>query len=176
MDRMASRCDDMAEMAGAFCRLVDTLGPGGEAQTWWLQMMELLPRLHMAVIALGESRAPCGDYSLPDDEPRFELYIQLNHRFQADPLLGRSLGENPLRSRLCERLADDLTDMYFDLHRGLDLLHRYPGQPQRAAGDWQASFYQHWGKHLLDAERWLFAVDSAERAPAARPWVAMSLV
>lgn len=176
MGRVASRCDDMAEMAEAFCRLVDAIDPRGEERAWWLQMRELLPRLHMAVIALGESDAPCKTYSLPDDEQRFELYIQLNHRLQANALLGQKLGENPLFSRLCERLADDLTDMYFDLRRGLELLQRHPAQPQLATGDWQSSFYQHWGHHLLDAERWLYAVDSAERAPATRPWVAMSLI
>jgi len=174
MDSSASRCRQMARVAEEYCCLIDEFEPGSLAREWWLRLEWLLPRLHVAVIALrGSHEEPAAAYSLPDDELRFELYMRLYDRLYANPLLWSSLSEYRLLARLCDRLADDLTDMYFDLRRGLDLLEAYPGDPERAVHDWQSSFRAHWAQHLLDAERWLHAVDAAERGTAARPWQTM---
>jgi len=69
--------------------------------------------------------------------------------------------------QLCERMADNLADMYFDLKHGLDLLWE---NPQRASENWQYSFYSHWGKHLLDAECWLRAVESGNEPALLPEW------
>ena len=53
-------------------------------------------------------------------------------------------------------LADDLTDIYFDLLQGLELVD--DAWPHRAAQAWQSTYRLHWGQHLVDAERHLYAL------------------
>ena len=173
MDSIPSQCGQMARAAEEYCHLIDDFEPGSMAREWWLRLERLLPQLHVAVIALADSNDGRTTYSLPDDELRFELYMRLHDRLHANPLLWSSLCEYRLLVRLCDRLADDLTDMYFDLRRGLELLKDDPDNPERAADDWQSSFRAHWAQHLLDAERWLQAVAAAERGSASRPWQTM---
>lgn len=173
MDASSSQYGRMARIAEQYCHLIDDFEPASLDREWWTELERLLPQLHVAVIALVGPRGGFTDYSLPDDEPRFELYMRLHDRLHANPLLWSSLGEYQLLSRLCDRLADDLTDIYFDLQRGLNLLDDRLSSAERAAGVWQSSFYLHWGQHLLDAERWLHAVDTAEHGPLGRPWQAM---
>lgn len=175
MDAVPLQNGQMVRMAEEYCQLIDDFEPASLDREWWVQLEKLLPRLHVAVIALAGPSGGYAGYSLPDDEQRFELYMRLHDRLHANPLLWASLGEYQLLSRLCDRLADDLTDIYFDLQRGLNLLNDRPSSPERAAGVWQSSFYLHWGQHLLDAERWLHAVDTAERVPESRPWQAMMI-
>ncbi len=175
MDAIPSQSGRMARIAEEYCHLIDDFEPASLDREWWLQLERLLPRLHVAVIALVDPRGGFADYSLPDDEQRFELYMRLHDRLHANPFLWLSLGEYQLLSRLCDRLADDLTDIYFDLQRGLNLFDDRLLSAERAAGVWQSSFYLHWGQHLLDAERWLHAVDTAERVPESRLWQTMMI-
>ena len=173
MDAIPSQSGQMARVAEEYCQLIDDFEPSSLDREWWTQLERLLPRLHVAVIALVNPRGGYSDYSLPDDEQRFELYMRLHDRLHSNPFLWTSLGEYQLLSRLCDRLADDLTDIYFDLQRGLTLFTGHSPSAERAAGVWQSSFYLHWGQHLLDAERWLHAVDTAGRAPESQPWQRM---
>jgi hypothetical protein len=46
-------------------------------------------------------------------------------------------------------VADDLTDTYFDLLRGLQLYRL--GLHDAAASDWSLSFRTHWGEHVVGA-------------------------
>ncbi len=173
MEAIPLQCGQMARVAGEYCRLIDDFEPDSLGRAWWLQLEKVLPRLHVAVIALVGPHDGYAVYSLPDDEQRFELYMRLHDRFYANPLLWSSCSEYRLLARLCDRLADDLTDMYFDLQRGLNLLEAYPSDPGRAVGDWQNSFYRHWAQHLLNAERWLHTVDATKRGSVGRPWQTM---
>jgi hypothetical protein len=54
-------------------------------------------------------------------------------------------------------LADDLTDIYLDLHRGLALLDS--GIEAAAAWEWRFSFGIHWGRHAVSALRALHCYD-----------------
>ena len=67
------------------------------------------------------------------------------------------------RQKLCARMADNFTDMYFDLKCGLDLLEDDQGQ---AVNNWLCSFYVHWGQHLLDAECCLYAAETGGKLPS----------
>jgi hypothetical protein len=145
----------MAVAAQEYCALVEGFSGFGRDHRWVARMRKLLPRLHVAVIALTAPEAFRRAYCFPDDDARWELYLRL-HAVMGEDLLFRILCGNPrTRHDLCERLADDFTDMYFDLKRGLDTMGQDPCQ---AMEDWQSSFYLHWGRHLLDAEYWLRAV------------------
>jgi hypothetical protein len=53
-------------------------------------------------------------------------------------------------------LADDLTDIYFELKRGLNMLDA--AGPDEVAHLWELGFKEHWGQHLVDAERHLYSL------------------
>jgi hypothetical protein len=61
-------------------------------------------------------------------------------------------------------LADDLTDIYFELKRGLNMLEA--AGPDKVAHLWESGFRQHWGQHLVDAERHLYALKVNDRLQA----------
>ncbi|HEC17988.1 MAG TPA: DUF5063 domain-containing protein [Gammaproteobacteria bacterium] len=167
MKSMPLQCGRMAAVAREYCTLIDEVQEAG----WMQRLDKLLPRLHVAVTALsaptGVGQA-CLSY---DDEQRCELFLSLSALLQADRQLGQACAQMPVgpqrRQQLCERMADNLTDMYFDLKYGLKLLEL---DPQRAADNWQYSFYTHWGKHLLDAECWLRAVESGSEPVPLPAW------
>ena len=144
----------MVEVADQYCTLIDrTLQASEHSLT---QLFDLMPRLHAAVTALNSYEA--GD--MPPHE------IDLDERFELYSHLRRVLGERdgywlefdaaPEEVHMSGSLADDLTDIYFDLRYGLDLLDEV--WPQRAAQAWQSSYRLHWGQHLVDAERHLYAL------------------
>jgi len=168
---MPLQCSRMVSAAMDYCDLIDDFGvPGRDAQ-WVARMGKLLPRLHVAVIALSADVEDQQYYCFPDDDQRCELYLRLLHALQDDDALWEKHGDSEAkrmqRQRLCDRLADDLTDVYFDLKRGLELVEH---DVQRAVCAWRNSFYLHWGRHLLDAECWLAAVGAGNVPPPLPEW------
>jgi hypothetical protein len=95
----------------------------------------------------------------PELDDRFEFFARLRRRlggkdsywleFDDFAGVGARLGEGMSGS-----LADDLTDIYFELKRGLCLLSS--ADPDAVARFWQSGFTAHWGQHLVDAERHLY--------------------
>lgn len=140
----------MAELAGRFCQLVERFDENG-VEPWLVDMSALLPQLEEAVGALGQNQDLSIYESTTDYDERFELFTRLynalgerdGYNYEYDGLDGQ---------RLSGSLADDITDIYFDLKRGLKLL---DNSPQLAARDWQHSYEFHWRHHLIDAERQL---------------------
>ena len=61
---------------------------------------------------------------------------------------------NPESSLVFNSLADDLSDVYSDLKRGLYLFDQ--GLVHAACWEWRSSFTAHWGESLLEIERALF--------------------
>jgi len=162
MMELPRQCDRMANMAKQYCDLIEECFVAADKSNadWVVSLEKLLPRLHVAVTALSMPVDDGQRYCLYDDEQRCELFLRLNRALQGDQQIwsaytGRMVAPRT-RQQWCERMADNLTDMYFDLKRGLDIVEE---NPNHAAADWQYSFYVHWGKHLLDAECWLHAVE-----------------
>jgi Domain of unknown function (DUF5063) len=48
-------------------------------------------------------------------------------------------------------LADDISDIYDELKKGLELNETSQSQPEDAIWEWKFSFQIHWGKHVIDA-------------------------
>lgn len=167
MKKMPLQCGRMASVAQEYCALID----GDRGAGWVKRLVKLLPRLHVAVTALPEP-SDVGRAALSyDDEKRCEMFLDLSNNLQADHALcsayiAMSVGSRR-RQQLCERMADNLADIYFDLKQGLEVL---PNNPQRASEVWQYSFYVHWGKHLMDAECWLRAVESGSEFISLPEW------
>lgn len=167
MKKMPLQCSRMASVAREFCALID-----GDRDVGWIhRLTKLLPRLHVAITALAEPSEVGRVGLVYDDEKRCELFLRLSNELQKDRLLCTVLVEVPTDSRqrqqMCERMADNLADMYFDLKQGLA---RLADDPQCAAAIWQYTFYTHWGKHLLDAECWLRAVESGSEPALLPEW------
>ena len=150
----------MVEAAREYCALIDHAAPADP--TWFERLFRLLPRLHAAITDLKSGRQ---DALLPvhiDIDERFELYSRLRAGLgQRDGYWmeydsGNAI--NPLQ--MSGSLADDLTDIYFDLKTGLEMLSR--ARAEKVLRYWQRSFELHWGQHLVDAERHLYALKAQQ--------------
>lgn len=175
MKKMPLQYSRMAALATEYCMFIDTfhVGVEGAAQCHGevTRLTKLLPRLHVAVTALMDLSESVHHYCFYDDDLRCELFLRLNAALRSDKRLwpayeGGSLAQQSSQE-LCEHMADDLADIYFDLKQGLELLR---SNPRQAASHWQSSFYAHWGKHLLNAECWLRAVDVGGEPPRLPEW------
>ena len=149
---------DIAELASSYCRLIEASGMG--ATPWLGEVADLLPRLHAAVLSLEGAEGEDEEPLAPDLDARFELYTHLRG------LLGERDGYWLEFDRMGEHramtgsLADDLTDIYCELKHGLRVedLH-----PQLARRCWYLGFANHWGQHLIDAERHMAALEAQGR-------------
>ena len=147
----------MAVAAMEYCWLVEGFKGFRYDRAWAERMSALLPRLHVAVISMTQPDERCWVYDFPDDDARCELYMRLHAAMGSDVMYWDAADGLYNRRQLCDQLADDLTDMYFDLKCGLEVIEH---DPQLAMENWQCSFYLHWGRHLLDAEYCLQSVDA----------------
>jgi len=148
---------DMIETALAYCQLIESVDRF-EREEWLQQMADLLPRLHDAMTALD---LPLDHYvrkELPDYDDRFTLFTRLYTVLGERDGYWRAFDTAHDGQRLSGSLADDFTDIYFDLKQGLQLLRANPSEPTKAANDWRYSYHMHWGHHLADAARQLTAM------------------
>ncbi len=154
MTTLTETLTEMVGVAERYCLLIDRTGEGrGE---WLESLFSLMPRLHLAVTTL--TAYDNGDLPLPhvDLDQRFELYSRLCKELGNRDSYWLEFDASPEEIHMSGSLADDLTDIYFDLQHGLQLLDE--AWPQQAAQVWQSSYRLHWGQHLVDAERHLYAL------------------
>jgi hypothetical protein len=121
-----------------------------------------LTRLHAGIVALRASASGRVPPEPADFDDRFDLFSQLRAKLGErdsywleydDPAETPEDAEHRTGS-----LADDLTDIYFELKRGLNMLDADSAGPDRVAHLWELGFRRHWGQHLVDAERHLYAL------------------
>lgn len=154
MQTISEKLTEMAGAAEAFCGLIDN---HDFMEEYWLDdLIRVLPRLHSAVTSLNSLE----DENMPalevDLDVRFDLYSRLRQQLGKRDGYWLEFDVSPDQLHMSGSLADDLTDIYFDLQHGLDLLEE--AWPQRAAQVWQSTYRRHWGQHLVDAERHLYAL------------------
>jgi hypothetical protein len=154
MESLSEKLTEMAGAAEAFCGLIDnheyTQG------RWLADLYILLPRLHSAVTALtiyDGAEVPAPEVDL---DTRFNLYSKLRKQLGKRDSYWLEFDASADQINMSGSLADDLTDIYFDLQHGLDLLDE--AWPRQAAQVWQSTYRLHWGQHLVDAERHLYAL------------------
>lgn len=157
------RSPELVAAARAYCELIDRvaeLAPDELLDS----IASLLPRLHAAVQELPKSRADGPLHTCVDLETRFTLFRRIHNRLgERDPYWMEY--DHALMGQLQSgSLADDLTDIYFDLRRGLERLEEgSPAAYSRAVRDWSRSYNLHWGEHLVHAERHLDHLMHARR-------------
>lgn len=154
MDVLDTVFSRMTFAAREYCELIDNVDSISRGD-WLARMSGLLPRLHDAVIQLKSDSAATVKTRGPDFDERFELFSRLYERFGEREGFDADFDGGPEGRRLSGSLADDFTDIYFDLKRGLQLLQEHAGEPNVAIAEWQRSFQLHWRHHLDDAQRQL---------------------
>ena len=154
MTGLGETLSDMVDVSDKFCTLIDRTvqEPDGSLE----QLFGLLPRLHAAVTALNAYDAGDIPPHEVDLDERFDLYSHLRRVIGERDSYWLEFDASPEEVHMSGSLADDLTDIYFDLRYGLSLLDEV--LPQRAAQAWQSTYRLHWGQHLVDAERHLYAL------------------
>jgi hypothetical protein len=154
MTSLSETLSEMVEVADNYCQLIDrTLATPGDSLE---HLFRLMPRLHAAVTALNTYDNGDIPLSEVDLDERFELYSHLHRVLGERDSYWLEFDAAPEEMHMSGSLADDLTDIYFDLRHGLELLDDV--LPQRAAQSWQSTYRVHWGQHLVDAERHLYAL------------------
>ena len=154
---MTSLTETLSEMVGVaerYCKLIDA--PVRNPDAWLESLYNLMPQLHSAVTLLNAYDAGDMQVAAVDLDDRFELYSRLRQQLGEQDSYWLEFDALPEEMHMSGSLADDLTDIYFDLQHGLELLDE--AWPQRAAQVWQTSYRLHWGQHLVDAERHLYAL------------------
>jgi len=107
----------MLDLARRYCALIENCSSN---DTSWLKgVAELLPRLHAAVNCLNGREYKGNGVFAPDLDARFELYIHLVEVLgDRDSYWLEFDGVDDSRT-MTGSLADDLTDIYCELKRGL---------------------------------------------------------
>lgn len=126
-----------------------------EAQEWLANISLILPRIHavMGVIDQNNKRDECF-FALSDIDERFELFCRLKKTLGERDAY--ELGEELITNELYGSLSGDLADLYFEIKRGLDLIHSGQDNLPLALSLWRDGFFLHWGKHLINAEKHLY--------------------
>lgn len=156
LNAVDSRFPELADVARDYCDLIDHLDDV-DARDLLAQVACLLPRLHAAVVALPRVCVDGPVAQAVDLETRFALYRRLREKLGVCDAYWMLYDLEPAMRNKSGSLADDLTDIYFDLRRGL--AHIEGGSPfacARAVWDWSRTYEVHWGEHLVDAERHLY--------------------
>jgi hypothetical protein len=154
MTTLTETLSEMVGVAERYCKLIE--GLADDSDQWLESLYTLMPRLHSAVTLLNAYDSGDTPISGVDLDERFELYSRLRKRLGKRDSYWLEFDAAPEEMHMSGSLADDLTDIYFDLQHGLELMAQ--AWPHRAAQVWQSSYRLHWGQHLVDAERHLYAL------------------
>lgn len=157
---MHTQTSELLAIAHRYCELIESLEEGHREPL--AQLNEVLPRLHAAMTAVGPWPEDAAYDPSVDLDQRFELFSRL-HRLLGD-LDGywMEYDVTPHRQEMSGSLADDLTDIYCELKLGLTRLQR-EDDAGRTLGRWRRGFCKHWGQHVVDAERHLYALSARDR-------------
>lgn len=155
MAEINAKWQELARSAAEYCRLIEQVDKAGSS--WLEALARLLPRIHAAVLALEEMVDTQQACTLSADyERRFALYSRLRRLLGERDHYRMVFDSGQVDALVSGSLADDITDIYFELKGGLDILRRDPEHPAKAASTWRHGFIVHWGQHLVDAERHLY--------------------
>lgn len=154
---MVRAVEKMLASAQEYCALIEDMDEYSD--TWLQRLLELLPRLHAQMSALANGTEDLGLSCDPDLDARFELFSHLHdllgerdgYWLEFDGVLG---GQTMTGS-----LADDLTDIYYELKHALSLLESSL-DPAIALKGLKQGYRMHWGQHLVDAERHLYCLQA----------------
>lgn len=156
---MSRTLSEIVELARHYCELIESNAAGSDS-SWLSQVAELLPRLHAGISSLDGLSYGAEVSLAPDLDARFELFTRLREILGERDAYWMEFDRLGDCGVMTGSLADDLTDIYCELRHGLDLI---DDEPARAVHDWLTGFDNHWGQHLVDAQRHLSALAAQDR-------------
>lgn len=157
---MPPETNDLLAIAREYCDLIESLQEGDRRPLAALN--GLLPRLHAAMTAVMPLCEERIDDPNVDLDRRFELFSRLHALLGDLDAYWMEYDVTPDRQEMSGSLADDLTDIYCELKTGLIRLERN-ADTGRTLGHWRSGFCKHWGQHVVDAERHLYALAARDR-------------
>ena len=153
MDPNDSRLTQMIATAREYCELIENMDTT-DCAACMSAMSRLLPRLERSAEALPESSELTVEpvhTSTPDYEARFDLFSRIHTALGKIDSYHLEFDHPERADDNSGSLADDFTDIYFDLRYGLDLLDTHPEDPSLAVASWKTSYDLHWREHLRGA-------------------------
>lgn len=147
----------MEEAARDFCLLIDHLELYKDEQ-WLADVARILPRIQSSMTHLDDPDIEYSFFSLPDLEERFELYCRLKDRLGAYDSYWLKYDRNLANEEMTGSLASDLSDIYFELKRGLNLMASGEATRLDLLRLWQTGYILHWGEPLINAQKHLFSL------------------
>lgn len=158
MGNTENEIERLTQLAREYCELIENLGiRGAEPGVLVGRLSRLLPRLHAAVAVLGDSEGGPLVSDGADMEQRFELFSRLHRILGERDSYWMEFDVARDGQEMSGSLADDLTDIYWELKAGLE---RIAGELDVAPTlrQWGAGYRLNWGQHLVDAERHVYAL------------------
>ncbi|EGV27756.1 hypothetical protein ThidrDRAFT_4427 [Thiorhodococcus drewsii AZ1] len=147
---------EVAVLARRYCDLIDACS--GDRDAWLLEVAELLPRLHAAIASISTLGRSFERPEFVDLDVRFDLFVRLRSLLaDRDSYWLEFDGFGEGAEAMTGSLADDLTDIYYELQQGLSL---FDQDPEHAIAAWSIGYDRHWGRHLIDAERHLASLSA----------------
>ncbi len=148
---------ELIDTARQYCQMIEC---SADRSDWLGPLVKVLPKMHASIVALHDPGGSSFPPGLADFDDRFDLFSQLRSKLGELDMYWLEYDEiSELASDIDHRsgsLADDLTDIYFELKRGLNMLDA--AGMDEVAHLWEIGFKQHWGQHLVDAERHLYTL------------------
>jgi len=139
-----------ANAAGNYCKLIENIDPM-DCRTCLATMAALLPKLNEAATGLPAVAGQTVHTGGPEFNARFELFSRIRSALGKLDSYRLEFDRADEEQDLSGSLADDFTDIYFDLRYGMDLLESQPDQPEIASASWRTSYDVHWREHLKGA-------------------------
>ena len=159
-----------AAAAGSFCDLVEHYQDYSPDNKGWLKLIGHQLLCLDAGIQPLHGKGVEAEYSMLQDlEERFNLFQRLK-AFLGN--LDEYWSEGDLEAGdglKTGSLADDITDLYFDLKRGLSLYRAGVDCEHQAIELWLYSYHVHWQQHLRDSRRQLFEFRRTSRTAPGSP-------
>jgi hypothetical protein len=140
--------------AKGYCRLIENIDPM-DCRTCLATMAGLLPQLGEAAEKLPMVPAEAVHTGSPEFDARFSLFSRIRSALGKLDAYRLEYDHPDEEQDLSGSLADDFTDIYFDLRYGLALLETHPDEPAKATDSWKTSYELHWKEHLDGATRQL---------------------
>jgi len=150
MDANNTSLQRFTEAAASYCRLIEHIDPM-DCRTCLATMAALLPQLDQAAQRLPPVETTAVHTGGPEYNARFELFSRIRSALGKLDSYRLEYDRPDEEQDLSGSLADDFTDIYFDLRYGLDLLEAQPDGTAMAAASWRTSYDVHWREHLNGA-------------------------
>jgi len=143
-----------ADTASGYCQLIENIDPM-DCRTCLATMAGILPQLGTAAEQLPTTSHDSVHTGAMEINARFDLFSRIRSALGKLDSYRLEYDHSDSEHDLSGSLADDFTDIYFDLRYGLDLLASHPEEPELAGASWKTSYELHWQEHLRGATRQL---------------------